>query len=175
MKAKIINLLGSPGVGKSTIAARVYSELKSKGAHAELVTEFIKDRIWEGNKAALDNQLYIFASQYYRLTRVATQVDFIVCDGPLITEPLYNNYPEPMRSHLNTLVEDVVNQFDNMNYLIKRSVDYEIRGRLHSQEESDQKFTELQTFLIDKKVSYKMIPGGDLGWQVIMNDLKEWL
>lgn len=47
----IINLFGAPGAGKSTGAAYVFSQLKAAGVNAELVTEFAKDKVWEGTKA----------------------------------------------------------------------------------------------------------------------------
>ena len=40
----VINLCGSPGAGKSTGAAYVFSQLKMAGVNAELVTEFAKDK-----------------------------------------------------------------------------------------------------------------------------------
>ena len=44
-----VNFYGGPGVGKSTLAARVYAELNSAGAvSTELVREFIKTWAYEG-------------------------------------------------------------------------------------------------------------------------------
>ena len=55
------NLFGSPGSGKSTMAALVFSRLKMLNINCELVTEFAKDKVWENNNTALANQLYVFA------------------------------------------------------------------------------------------------------------------
>lgn len=52
-KPLVINLFGAPGAGKSTGAAIVFAELKKRGVNAELVTEFAKDKTWEGNAIAL--------------------------------------------------------------------------------------------------------------------------
>lgn len=38
--AIIVNLFGTPGAGKSTGAAYVFSQLKMHGINCELVTEF---------------------------------------------------------------------------------------------------------------------------------------
>jgi len=65
----LINLFGTPGSGKSTGAAYIFSQLKSCGINAELITEAAKEKVWEGNTAALSNQAYIFGEQYYRITR----------------------------------------------------------------------------------------------------------
>ena len=66
----IINLFGAPGAGKSTGAAYVFSQLKAAGVNAELVTEFAKDKVWEGTKAVFENQAYIFGKQYFRISRL---------------------------------------------------------------------------------------------------------
>lgn len=47
MKTKYINVLGGPGVGKSTTAAYVFSEMKRMGLSVEYVPEVAKDFVWE--------------------------------------------------------------------------------------------------------------------------------
>ena len=49
----VVNLFGAPGAGKSTGASYVFSQLKMMGVNAELVTEFAKDKVWEGSEAVL--------------------------------------------------------------------------------------------------------------------------
>lgn len=51
----VVNLFGAPGAGKSTGAARIFSNLKMAGINAELVTEFAKDKVWEENKAVFND------------------------------------------------------------------------------------------------------------------------
>ena len=63
---KIINLIGAPGSGKSTTAAGIFYNLKMKGIKCELLTEYAKDRVWEENFMALNDQLYIFAKQNHK-------------------------------------------------------------------------------------------------------------
>lgn len=155
-KAKVINILGSPGVGKSTFAARLFSDMKIKDFNVEMCSEFIKDKIWEEHRMVLQNQLYIFASQYFKLCSVADKADFVISDGALITEPLYNNYEEPMKSHLNLLVKDVESHFDNLYFFIQHPVNhvngYKEFGRLHSLEDSKEKENQLRNFLDQEKV-----------------------
>lgn len=49
-KMLVVNLFGTPGAGKSTGVAYIFSNLKMRGINAELVTEFAKDMVWEDNK-----------------------------------------------------------------------------------------------------------------------------
>ena len=78
----LVNLFGSPGTGKSTGAAYIFSQLKMRGINAELVTEFAKDKVWEESKAVFNNQAYIFGKQYFRISRCADKVDVVITDSP---------------------------------------------------------------------------------------------
>ena len=43
----VVNLFGGPGCGKSTLMAGIFHQLKLKGYDCEMVTEFMKDLVWE--------------------------------------------------------------------------------------------------------------------------------
>ena len=59
----VVNLFGAPGAGKSTDSAiYIFSQLKINGINAELVTEFAKNIIWEHNRKALTNQIYMLGN-----------------------------------------------------------------------------------------------------------------
>lgn len=47
MKTTVINLIGSPGTGKSTIAAELFARMKWLGFDVELVSEYAKELVWE--------------------------------------------------------------------------------------------------------------------------------
>jgi Ni2+-binding GTPase involved in maturation of urease and hydrogenase len=92
-KPIVINLFGPPGSGKSTGAAEVFAALKKLGVNAELVTEFAKDKAWEHNLKAVNNQAYVFGKQCYRMSRCADEVDVIITDSPLFLSIIYNKDP----------------------------------------------------------------------------------
>ena len=54
----VINLFGAPGAGKSTAAAYIFANLKMKGINCELITEYEKDKLYEGSVEVFNNQLY---------------------------------------------------------------------------------------------------------------------
>ena len=45
MKTIVINLIGSPGTGKSTLASELFSKMKWKGHDVELVSEYAKESV----------------------------------------------------------------------------------------------------------------------------------
>lgn len=135
-KTITISLFGPPGSGKSTLAAFVFAKLKMMGVNCELVTEFAKDKVWEKNNEALSNQIYIFAKQYYRMSRCTGQVDVIITDSPLFLGPFYNKDPE-IDEPLKQLARVITERYDNLNYFLRRVKKYNPVGRLQSEEESD--------------------------------------
>ena len=67
METKIINIFGNPGSGKSTIAAYLFTELKSRNIEVELVTETAKDLVYIA-KLNKNNDLYKLAMYGYKMT-----------------------------------------------------------------------------------------------------------
>ena len=47
-----INFYGGPGIGKSTMAAKMFAALKTAGVKTELVGEFAKDLVYDRKAAA---------------------------------------------------------------------------------------------------------------------------
>lgn len=114
----------------------MFAKLKMMGVNCELVTEFAKDKVWEKNNEALSNQIYIFAKQYYRMSRCTGQVDVIITDSPLFLGPFYNKDPE-IDEPLKQLARVITERYDNLNYFLRRVKKYNPVGRLQSEEESD--------------------------------------
>ena len=166
----LVNLYGAPGVGKSTGAAYIFSQLKMRGINAELVTEFAKDKVWEGSKAVFENQAYIFGKQYFRISRCADQVDVIVTDSPLLLSILYNN-DEDLGGTFDAVVRRVAKKYNSKNYYLKRVKDYNPSGRFQTEEESDEIAIELKNLLDREGVEYKISRGDVIGYEQIVEDI----
>ena len=131
-KTMVINLIGGPGVGKSTVAALVFAKLKVAGKDAELITEFAKDCVWEERKETFKDQIYIFAKQEHRLHRLNGKVDFVVTDSPLILNTYYGaDNPE-----LVALTLSEFKKYWNVNFILKRNKPYNPNGRNQTEEEA---------------------------------------
>ena len=173
-KTITVSLFGPPGSGKSTLAAYVFAKLKMMGVNCELVSEFAKDKVWEKNNAALSNQIYIFAKQYYRMSRCTGQVDVIVTDSPLFLSPFYNKDPE-IDEPLKKLVRTVSDRYDNLNYFLKRVKKYNPVGRLQTEAESDQYGIKIKEMLRAYDVPFAEIEGDLMSADVVVQHVIERL
>ena len=166
----VINLFGAPGAGKSTGAAYIFSKLKMSNINAELVTEFVKDKVWEESKAVFENQAYIFGKQYFRISRLDHKVDVVVTDSPLLNSAFYNS-DTLLGDELDTLVTKVFNSYKNINFFIQRCKEYNPIGRFQTQEESDQVADDLLRFLGEHKIEVEIIPGSIDGYNTIVEEI----
>lgn len=171
-KTICVNLFSAPGAGKSTLAAFVFAKLKMMGVNCELVTEFAKDKVWEKNNEALSNQIYIFAKQYYRISRCAGQVDVIVTDSPLFLSPFYNKDPE-IDGPLKQLAHVISERYDNLNYFLKRVKKYNPVGRLQTEAESDQYGVRIKEMLKAYDVPFTEINGDLMSADIVVQHVIE--
>ncbi len=163
-KPIVVNLAGAPGAGKSTGAAKIFSELKMLGINCELVGEFAKDKTWEHNTTALSCQEYVFGKQSYRLARCRDDVDVIITDSPLPLTVIYTK-DENLRRPLTDLVMAVFNTYDNINFFINRTKPYNPKGRNQTVEESDAISIQIKELYNKLNISYTEIDGNCGGYE----------
>lgn len=150
----VINLLGGPGCGKSTVAAGIFCNLKTLGYSTELVTEYVKDIVYDQNTKELDDQFLISAQQNHRLHRLNDKVQIIVCDASLLNGVVYNKYHNIQDESLDSILIHRYNQYENYNFLLPRPKDYNPLGRMQTINEAleiDECFIEVLNSL---KVKY---------------------
>jgi hypothetical protein len=164
----VINLFGAPGAGKSTGAAYIFSELKQRGVNAELVTEFAKDKTWEGNTLALSCQEYVFGKQSYRLARCRDDVDVIITDSPLPLAIIYNTNPA-LGQPFNEVILSVFDTYDNVNFFIKRGKAYNPKGRNQTEAESDALAEDILHMLDYHRIDYGIVEGDMDGYDYILS------
>lgn len=169
-KPIVVNLFGGPGSGKSTGAAYIFAMLKMQGINCELVTEFAKDKTWEHNMKALSNQAYVFGKQCYRISRCENQVDAIITDSPLALSVIYNNDPK-LGDTFNSMVLEVFNSYNNLNYMLQRTKPYNPIGRNQTETESDEIGKDIEKMLTENNILYKCATGDVDGYKNIISDV----
>jgi uridine kinase len=161
-KTYIINLLGGPGCGKSTLAALIFAKLKlhENKYSVEYVQEYAKYLVWTKQFDILNNQYYVTQYQYKHLKQMNEHVDFIVTDGPLIQGIYYNMHNKENISNVEkteAYMTKCHNEFNNINIFLKRGDhDYETQGRLQTEEESREIDVILQHLLKQKGIDFKI-------------------
>jgi len=157
----IINLIGGPGIGKSTLSALIYAELKMHPNKyiVEYVQEYAKHLVWTKNFDVLNNQYYVTQYQYKLLKQMNGEVDFIVTDGPLCQGLYYNVYNKDNISNVDKTEKFILQshrEFNNINIFLKRgSFEYEVQGRLQTEEESKEIDVILKHLLKQNNIEFK--------------------
>ena len=169
-KSLIINLFGAPGAGKSTTAAFLFGELKSKGLNVELVTEYVKDLVWENRMEEISNQIICFGEQLRRIERLNNKVDIIITDSPLLLNAYYNR---DKYINLIPLVVEINEKYNNINFFIERAFEFDSKGRIHTEDESNKINNDLKLLLQQLNIEYTTIKGDVNSRFEIMKNLEQ--
>lgn len=173
-KTLVVNLFGAPGSGKSTGAAYIFSKLKMAGVRAELVTEFVKDKVWENSSEPINNQAYIFGEQSFRMSRCDGKVDVIVTDSPLPLSIVYNNDGR-LTENFNQSVMDVFKSYNNINFMIQGVKPYDPVGRIHTQKQAEAIGRKIVGTLAQRNIYYTTVPGDKTGYDRIVKKVLKLL
>ena len=160
MKTIVVNLFGAPGAGKSTVMASLFSKLKNSGVNCEMAPEFPKELVWEHREKALEDDIYIFAKQNHRLSRLQDQVDVVITDRPLPVSLLYNQKHKGPAC-LAELIRNTFQQYQNQNYFVLRQKPYNPNGRIESEMESNARVSELEDLLREENIPFTFIVPDD--------------
>jgi tRNA uridine 5-carbamoylmethylation protein Kti12 len=139
-KTLVINVIGGPGIGKTTISALLFANLKIKGYVCEYVQEYAKKLVWTKDFDTLNNQYSVSREQFRLLNQIDGHVDFLVTDGPLIHGIYYNKYNMDNTSNVDKTekyILECISKFNNINIVLER-VDrkYEVDGRIETEEQA---------------------------------------
>jgi len=154
MKSKVINLIGAPGAGKSTIASRLFSDAKMAGFDVELVSEYAKELVWEERKETFKDELYLFAKQNHRMFRLNGKVERIITDRPLILSQFYNSvYGDRSEAFKNIVLHEVA-KYDNLYVFVEPCTTYNPKGCNETAEESEAFSRDIKLMLQQLQIPY---------------------
>ena len=165
-KTLFINLFGGPCVGKSTLCASIFTELKIRGVDCEMAAEYAKDLVWEEAFSKLKNQIYIFGKQHSRVKRLDGKVDIVITDSPLINSIVYDQTENP---HLKSLVIYEFNKLNTINYFLNRGSEYNPNGRLQTMEDALKVDDQYRDLLHENNIPYTNITIGINNTESISN------
>ena len=118
-----INLYGGPGVGKSTLAAKLYSHMKRNGANVELVQEEVKQWAYEKRQIHPWDCVPLFGRQLEREQRLFQNgVRQIITDSPLLLNVFYSQTSHGCPAHrpLADICKTFEKSWPSIHFLVRR-------------------------------------------------------
>lgn len=168
MKPLVINIIGGPGCGKSSMTASVFSFLKWHDINCEMALEYAKEVVWSKTENLLRNQLFVFGQQHNRIYHLLDKVEVIITDSPLLLSIIYD---KKRNTNLKSLVLDEFHRYNNLNYLLTRKKKYNPSGRLQTEAEAKEIDDQLRHLLKMYAIPYKEIAGVPENAQLIGKDI----
>jgi len=137
---KIIEFLGGPGAGKTTLSTRLFSRLKQDGKRVEFVREYAQELIFAGQEHLLadSNQLNVLAGQYTKYKNLERLgYDLIISDSSMSLSAVYAS-DTTLNNLMNLLSNTAEEEFDIIKIFVTRDPDKNFNeiGRIHTYSES---------------------------------------
>jgi hypothetical protein len=165
-----VNFFAGPGTGKSTVAAAVFSALKSDDINCELVTEYAKRKVWEEAYKVFECQMYVCAKQIYSMFVVGKHVDVIVTDSPLVLSVAYNDDEDGL---LDQILMKEHRKYHNINIFLKRTKKYNPKGRMQTEDEAKTIDENVKGILEDKDLDYVELVSSKENIENIVTHIKQ--
>lgn len=148
----LINMLGCPSSGKTSLSAKVFAQLKAMSLNAEYTPEFVKGWAWEGKTVGPFDQFYIFGKETHNQSRLFNKVDFVISDSPVMLTAFYHyfyNGDEALNQVCKYFYELAEKKADIkvINFFLPRKKKYIAKGRYQTQEEADRLAVQLKEWL----------------------------
>lgn len=158
MRTHVVNLLGGSGLGKSTMAAAIFAELKMRKQHCELVREYVKELAWAGKVVGPYGQSVIYGRQLERESDLYNKLDIIVTDSPLILCPVYQHHYAGHDTIKHVIFKDLetAKSMDvvHLNFLLDRQKEFDPRGRYEDEKTAKLIDEKVKSFLIYHGIPY---------------------
>lgn len=152
---KVVNLVGGPCCGKSTTAAGLFAKMKlSMQYKCELVTEVIKDYVYDEAVKPMQDQILLTAESNHKLFRLDGKVDFAISDAALINGVVYNVFYKSEDEVSDKLALDLFRRYDNLVFLLPRKPTYDKYGRTQTEDEAKDIDELFMTVLESYRIEY---------------------
>ncbi|MDD5541653.1 MAG: AAA family ATPase [Acidobacteriia bacterium] len=122
-------LIGTHGVGKTTLAFEVCAQLKIAGYSVELVTEIARRSPFPVNEGTtLESQLWILHQQIAQELEATPRAQYVVCDRAVIDNYAYLANKFDRQYHLEPMLSQWLRTYDLLIYIPLRNGDIQADG-----------------------------------------------
>lgn len=131
-KIRRINITGGPGLGKSTVAAHVFHQLKKRRYSVEFIPEYIKLWTYIPRPPTSWDSFYCQAKQInHEDTVLRSGTDFIVTDSPVFLQYFYAwHHHDPGSYPMLDIAREFEKMYPSTTILLKRKgIEYSTEGR----------------------------------------------
>jgi nicotinamide riboside kinase len=160
-KTIVVNVLGGPGVGKSTLASELFVHMKRRDTTCELIREYVKQWAWDGISVGPFDQLYILGKQAKYESRLYGKVDYVITESPFLLSAVYENFYTGKDIVLPTVLRFMRHALENgilhKNFVLQRQFEYERGGRYEDERTARQVDKAIESFLVDHDFPYHKV------------------
>lgn len=173
-----VNVYGAPGSGKSTFAAWLYTELKGKGYHCDLVREHVKRWAYEGRRPASWDQLTLLSEQIRLERELLPHVDLLITDCPVPLTAAYGEvYDSPCYQQMQVIAQQYDYQHASLDFqlLPAKAGSYDPRGRFQNEADARKLHVVLGAILRRMGVNPLLIQQGHPAAVTMVANALEWV
>lgn len=172
-KTTVINLIGGPGTGKSTLAAELYAKMKRQGLDVEMVREVAKEWAYDGKEIGPFEQLCILGEQIKKESALFGKVKYVVTDSPVLLGSYYFQ-----RNHDELFMNDMVKHYYRFardhkvtffNFILDRREKYNPKGRFESETDAILIDADLILYMRDNDHPYRKFNNHHLTNEDVVN------
>jgi adenylate kinase family enzyme len=174
MNTKVVNIIGGPGLGKTTTAMKIASEM-SIDHDVQLIQEVAKNWVWKGlnvnTKKGKVDQLHLLGSQNHKQFNLIGKTEYVITDSPLFLSDIYK--PDGYYENFHPLTMEVFFSYTNINVVIDRNVgNFQSHGRNHNFVESQTIHEQIKKFVVNQGIPHLVVNLNESSW---MNECLQYI
>ena len=171
-----IQIFGSPGTGKSTLASGLFYNMKVQGYKVEFISEYAKGLTYSQDYTKLKDQLMVLANQYHKFYRTKnSEIDYLIHESPFLLGLVYFQEDDIIKEqYFKPLIVNMYKNMNSINIFLERNIDlgYQEFGRNQKLEEAIELDNKILKILDENEIPYIKLKSSDKTIEEILEIIK---